>query len=231
MMYANTVLFIDKPFGWTSFQVTKTLKEGLKLQKVGHAGTLDPLASGLLILCTNDKTKEIVTYQTMDKIYEGVMEIGKTTPSFDLETDFNTVFSYDHITPEMIYNTKKIFEGKISQVPPIYSAIKKNGQRAYKKARKNQKISLAPRMVEVKSFDITHMDLPYIHFTIHCGKGVYIRSIVHDFGQALCVGAHLTALHRTHIGPYYVGDASTVREILSSVNENAFSFTPPTTNA
>lgn len=221
-MYENSVLLVNKPFGWSSFQVVKTLREALGLKKAGHAGTLDPLATGLLIVCTNSKTKAIAHFQCLDKVYEGCFELGKTTPSFDAETDVDHETPYDHITPQAIHAAAKTFIGTIWQVPPAYSAIKQQGQRAYHKARNGQPVRLPPRQVTIHSFEIKRIALPHIYFRITCGKGVYIRSIARDIGQVLEVGAFLTALERVAIGPYHINTARSVRDIICSVNPNAF---------
>ena len=205
-MYDNMMLLVNKPSGWSSFDVVKKLRCTLGIKKIGHAGTLDPRATGLLILCTGKKTKEIARYQAMPKVYEGEMELGKTTPSFDLETPFDYVGRWEHITPAMVHDAVKSFIGAIWQTPPIYSAIHHHGERAYKKVRKGEKVVLRPRLVSVKSFTIT-CALPIIRFTIICGKGVYIRSIAHDLGQKLGVGGFLKRLQRTQIGPYHLRDA------------------------
>ena len=207
------VLFVDKPLEWTSFDVVKKLKYALNIKKIGHAGTLDPLATGLLILCTGKKTKEIEGYQAQDKEYTGTLIIGQTTPSFDLETEPSQVTSYDHIQPEDITKAALGFIGDIDQVPPIFSAIKVDGKRAYNEARKGKDIKMKSRKVRINAFDITEIDLPRIQFRVSCTKGTYIRSLAHDFGQKLGVGAYLAVLRRTKIGEYSVESAQTIEEL------------------
>lgn len=212
-MGGNTIL-INKPVGWTSFDVVKKVKNLLKVKKVGHAGTLDPLASGLLILCTDGNTKKISDYQNLDKTYEGVMCIGKTTPSFDLETDFDSINDYRSIDIDDIYNTATKFLGSLEQVPPIYSAIKVNGQRLYKVARKGGELVIKSKTVYIKNFDITNVELPYITFKVICSKGTYVRSLVNDYGKALKgVGAYLSKLNRTMIGSFLLDDAYEISDL------------------
>ncbi|MCG8340091.1 MAG: tRNA pseudouridine(55) synthase TruB [Cytophagales bacterium] len=203
----GTVLPVNKPLGWTSFDVVNKLKRALQIKKIGHTGTLDPLATGLLLLCTGKKTKEVSHYQNLEKVYEGEIIIGKTTPSFDLETDFDSETTYSHITEQAILELTDTFTGYIDQVPPAYAAIKVKGERAYKKARQSQKVTLLPRKVFIKSFIITSVNTPHIKFKVTCGKGTYIRSLAHDFGKKLGVGAYLAALKRTRIGAYQLKDA------------------------
>lgn len=207
------LLLLDKPLEWTSFQVVNKLrwafkkKYHLKKLKVGHAGTLDPLASGLLLICTGKLTKKISEIQALEKVYTGTITLGATTPSFDLETAFDQHFPIDHINLKMLEQAKKQFEGTIEQCPPIFSAIKKDGKRLYEYARKGESTAIKPRKVTVSQFDLTQIDLPNIQFSVQCSKGTYIRSLAHDFGQALNSGAHLSELRRTAIGPYRVDNA------------------------
>jgi tRNA pseudouridine55 synthase len=217
---AGATILINKPLHWTSFDVVRKLRNILKVKKVGHAGTLDPLATGLLILCTNNKTKEIERYQNLDKTYQGTICIGKTTPSFDLETDFDQIKSYEHITEEEVCQTAKKFVGTIEQLPPMYSAAKVQGKRLYKLARKGKTVDLSPKTVYIKSFDIIDIQLPYITFKVECSKGTYIRSLADSYGKKLKnVGAHLTALQRTHIGEYSLHDAYEINEIEERVKD------------
>jgi tRNA pseudouridine55 synthase len=217
---AGATILINKPLHWTSFDVVRKLRNILKVKKIGHAGTLDPLATGLLILCTNNKTKEIERYQNLDKTYQGTIYIGKTTPSFDLETDFDQIKSYEHITEEEVYQTAKKFVGTIEQLPPMYSATKVQGKRLYKLARKGKTIDLAPKIVHIKSFGIIDIQLPYITFRIECSKGTYIRSLADSYGKRLKnVGAHLATLQRTHIGEYSLSDAYEINEIEERVKD------------
>lgn len=214
------VLLIDKPLEWTSFQVVNKLRWhikkrfGIKKIKVGHAGTLDPLATGLLIICTGKQTKQITEYQGQVKEYTGTFTIGATTPSYDLETQINQTFSTEHITEELLKETTKQFTGVIQQKPPIFSAIKKDGKRLYELARKGETTKIKAREVAVFEFEITKVTLPQVNFRIVCSKGTYIRSIAYDFGVALHSGAHLSALKRTKIGEYAVKNALKIEDFI-----------------
>lgn len=201
------VLTVNKPLHWTSFDVIKKLRSALSVKKMGHAGTLDPLATGLLIVCIGKQTKRISEYQDLEKVYTGEMVLGKTTPSVDLETDFDSETSYDHVTEAEVHQLASTFVGQIQQVPPAYSAIKMQGKRAYKLIRKGQEVTLAAREVLIESFIITSINLPRIEFEVTCGKGTYIRSLVRDFGEQLGVGAYLSQLCRTRIGEFRLADA------------------------
>ena len=207
------LLLIDKPLKWTSFQVVNKLRWlisntfKIKKIKVGHAGTLDPLASGLLLICTGKMTKKIEEYQGMPKEYTGTFTVGATTPSFDMETEINQNFPFDHITEGFIIETAQKFLGEIDQKPPLYSAIKKDGDRLYDIARRGETTEIASRKVSIYTFEITEVNLPDISFRITCSKGTYIRSIADDFGRALNSGAYLSALRRTKIGDYSVENA------------------------
>lgn len=207
------VLLIDKPLHWSSFQAVNKVKWslkkhlGLKKLKVGHAGTLDPLASGLLIICTGKFTKRIMELQGMEKEYTGTIMIGTTTPSFDLETEINATFPTKHIDDNLIHETVKQFLGEIDQQPPVFSAIKKDGKRLYEHARKGEEVEIAFRKTTIHEFEITRIALPEIDFRVVCSKGTYIRSLANDFGKALGSGGHLTALRRTKIGAYSVEGA------------------------
>jgi tRNA pseudouridine55 synthase len=212
----GTVLAFNKPLYWTSFDVVKKLRSILNVKKIGHAGTLDPLATGLLLICTGKKTKTISYYQDLEKVYTGEMVLGKTTPSIDLETDFDSEQPCEHITEAAIYQLAPTFVGYIQQTPPAYSAIKSHGERAYKKARKGQKMILAPRQIFIQSFVITSINLPSIKFEVTCGKGTYIRSLVHDFGKQLGVGAYLHTLCRTRIGSFRLEDAYHIEELVKA---------------
>ncbi|MBL4746913.1 MAG: tRNA pseudouridine(55) synthase TruB [Flavobacteriaceae bacterium] len=208
------VLLIDKPLDWTSFQIVNKIrwnirqKFKLKKIKVGHAGTLDPLATGLLILCTGKFTKNIETYQGQVKEYTGTITVGGTTPSYDLESDINETFEYKHITDVQIKEATAQFLGDIDQKPPMFSAIKKDGRRLYKIARKGEIVDIPFRKVRIDEFEITNIDLPNIEFRVVCSKGTYIRSLAFDFGKSLGSGAHLSALRRTKIGDFSVEDAT-----------------------
>ncbi|WP_372793134.1 tRNA pseudouridine(55) synthase TruB [Lutibacter sp.] len=204
------VLLIDKPLEWTSFQVVNKLrwhirqKFGIKKIKVGHAGTLDPLASGLLIICTGKFTKQINEYQGQIKEYTGEFTLGATTPSYDLETEIDASFPITHITDELIYNTTKLFIGDIDQIPPIFSALKKDGKRLYELARAGETTEINSRKISIAEFEITKINLPKVNFRVVCSKGTYIRSLAYDFGKALNSGAHLSELRRTKIGTFSV---------------------------
>ena len=217
------VLLIDKPLEWTSFQVVNKLRWhirqrfNIKKIKVGHAGTLDPLATGLLIICTGKKTKIIDTYQGQIKEYTGTITLGGTTPSYDLETEVNETFSTEHITDELIHETTKQFTGVTQQKPPIFSAIKKEGKRLYELARKGETTEIKSREVTIPIFEITNINANNLDFRVVCSKGTYIRSLAYDFGVALNSGAHLSALRRTKIGDFNVEDAVSVDAFIKSL--------------
>jgi tRNA pseudouridine55 synthase len=216
------VILIDKPLTWTSFDVTKKLKFAGKFKKIGHAGTLDPLATGLLILCTGKMTKQIDNYQAKEKEYSGVLVLGKTTPSIDLETDFDADFPTEHITQTVMGDAVKSLSGKILQIPPIYSAIQVNGKRLYELARKGKTdadVEIKSREVEVSTFEIDTTHFPEISFSIICSKGTYIRSLVRDFGVACGSGAYLKSLRRERIGEFHVNDALTIEQFIESRKE------------
>lgn len=212
------VILINKDLDWTSFDVVNSLRVflkyefGIKKIKVGHAGTLDPKATGLVILCTGKKTKEIESYQSQEKEYTGTFYLGKTTPSYDTETETDQGFATEHITDELIRETAKQFTGEIMQTPPVFSAIRIDGKRAYEYARKNEKVKMRERLVHIYSFEIEKIELPLVHFRVRCSKGTYIRSLANDFGKAMKSGAYLSALCRTAIGNYQVTDALTIAE-------------------
>ena len=207
------VLLLDKPLTWTSFDVVRKVKNTLRPRKIGHAGTLDPLATGLLILCTGKKTKEIDQIQAQEKEYEGTFRLGQTTPSFDLETPVDSEQPYAHLTEEEIRAAAATFLGKIEQTPPLFSAVKVDGQRAYELARKGEEAIIKSKTVEIKTFELTRIALPEVDFRVVCSKGTYIRSLARDLGTALGCGAHLTRLVRTRIGEYMLADAWTVAEV------------------
>ena len=221
------VLLIDKPLTWTSFQVVNKLRWEIRQRfdikkiKVGHAGTLDPLATGLLIICTGKQTKQIDTYQGQVKEYRGTFTLGGTTPSYDLETEIDNTFPTAHITEELLHETTKQFVGEIQQKPPIFSAIKKDGKRLYELARKGETIEIKERIVTVSSFEITKIKLPEVEFRIICSKGTYIRSIAFDYGKALNSGGYLSALRRTKIGNFSVDDAFSVEEFITNLKTNS----------
>jgi tRNA pseudouridine55 synthase len=213
------VLLIDKPYRWTSFDAVRKIRNTIKIKKIGHAGTLDPLATGLLILCTGKKTKSIDLYQAQEKEYTGQLVLGKTTPSVDLETDFDQTYPVEHINPLMLQQAAGSLTGVLEQVPPVYSAIQVNGQRVYKKARKGETVELKAREVYVQAFDITHIEFPVVHFRIICSKGTYIRSLVRDFGQLLQSGAYLSQLRRVRIGTFSVAEALTIEQFIQSLGQ------------
>ena len=205
------ILLIDKPLTWSSFQAVNKLKYSLirkyqlpKKFKIGHAGTLDPLATGLLIICTGKFTKKITEIQAQAKEYTGTITVGATTPSYDLETQVDATFPTEHITEALILETTKLFLGEIDQKPPVFSAIKKDGKRLYEHARAGEEVEIAFRKTTIHEFEITRIALPEIDFRVKCSKGTYIRSLAYDFGIALNSGGHLTALRRTKIGDYDV---------------------------
>jgi len=216
------VLIIDKPLNWTSFQVVNKIrwairqKFNLKKIKVGHAGTLDPLATGLLILCTGKMTKKINEFQAENKEYTGTITLGASTPSFDLETEIDQSFPTEHITEELVINATASFKGLIQQKPPIYSALKKDGVRLYELARKGEQTEIKSREVHILDFEITKFELPQVNFRIVCSKGTYIRSIANDFGKELQSGGHLSSLRRTKSGTF---DLSTAISPESFVDE------------
>ena len=217
------LILIDKETNWTSFDVVNKIRSSIKKKlnikkiKVGHAGTLDPLATGLLIICCGKMTKSIDEFSLMNKTYTGKFIIGSTTPSYDLETKPNVHYPVDHIDEKLIFKTTKKFIGKISQKPPMFSAVKKDGIRLYKLARKGQKIKRDKRDIVIDEFKITSVELPEISFSITCSKGTYIRSIAHDFGKELNSGAHLTELRRTKIGHYSVDDSVKVMDFIYKI--------------
>jgi tRNA pseudouridine55 synthase len=207
------ILLIDKPYEWTSFDVVNKLRYKLKIKKIGHAGTLDPLATGLLIICTGKMTKRIEEFMGLEKEYTGKFVIGQTTPSFDLETEVSEAKDISTITSEQLHLAAKSLTGSVQQLPPMHSAIKIGGKRAYSFARRGKEVELQPRPVEIKSFDITEINGPEISFRIVCSKGTYIRSIARDLGNALGVGAYLSHLCRTRIGPYLLSDAIRIEDV------------------
>jgi tRNA pseudouridine55 synthase len=214
------VLLIDKPLTWTSFQAVNKIrweikqKFSLKNIKVGHAGTLDPLATGLLIICTGKFTKKINEFQAQEKEYTGTFTIGATTPSYDLETEIDNTYPIEHITTDLIHKATQQFIGDIEQKPPLFSAIKKGGRRLYELARAGETTEIESRKVTISNFEITNIELPNIDFRVNCSKGTYIRSLAFDYGIALNSGAHLSALRRTRIGNYDVKNAKTIDEFI-----------------
>lgn len=236
---SGQVLLIDKPLNWTSFQVVNKLRWeirqafNIKKIKVGHAGTLDPLATGLLVICTGKMTKQIDTFQGQAKEYTGTLVFGGTTPSFDLETEINETFPISHITEALIHETTNQFIGNIQQYPPIFSALKKDGKRLYEYARAGETVEITPRTVTVSEFEITKIDTSTacpsgrrtlstgsinIDFRVVCSKGTYIRSLANDFGKALNSGAHLSVLRRTKIGDFHVNNSLTIENFIENLD-------------
>ena len=219
------LILVNKPLEWTSFDIVKKVRNILKKKlqikklKVGHAGTLDPLATGLLIICTGKFTKNIVRFQGQIKTYIGTFALGATTPSYDLETELEKTYPTSHITKDLLTKTAQRFVGELLQKPPVFSALKKNGKRLYEYARENKKVAVTERKVVIHSFEITKIELPIIHFKISCGKGTYIRSLAHDFGLALNSGAHLAKLCRTKIGDYDLKNSLTIFELETKINQ------------
>ena len=220
---SGQILLIDKPLHWTSFQAVNKLKYILinkvglpKKFKIGHAGTLDPLASGLLLVCTGKFTKRITELQGQAKEYTGTFFIGATTPSYDLETEIDETFKTSHIDETVIHESVKQFLGEIDQKPPIFSAIKKDGVRLYEHARAGETIEIASRKTTIHEFEITRIALPEVDFRVVCSKGTYIRSLAYDFGKAMDSGAHLTVLRRTKIGEYDVNNAIDINDFVAS---------------
>lgn len=216
---AGQVIMIDKPVNWTSFNVVSRVRRLTKVKKVGHAGTLDPLATGLLIVCTGKKTKEISEYQAQRKKYTGIITLGKSSPSMDLATEIMEKDLPVDLNEEKILFARNKFLGNIEQVPPMFSALKHKGKALYKLARAGKEVERAPRQVEIFSFDIKKIELPDIHFEIACSKGTYIRVIADDFGKELGCGGILSMLRRTEIGDYKVDDAFDLEELTAQFNE------------
>lgn len=216
------LILIDKDINWTSFDVVSKIRNfikkkfNLKKIKVGHAGTLDPLATGLLIICYGKMTKEIDSFIGLDKSYSGKMIIGSSTPSYDLETKPNIFYQTDHINEKLIYEKAQEFVGEIMQKPPIFSAVKKNGVRSYKLARKGEQVNLEKRKITIRDFKITEINFPELSFEVDCSKGTYIRSLINDFGKALKSGAHLTELRRTKIGEFSVDDSLKIMDFIKT---------------
>ena len=221
---AGEILLMHKPYTWTSFQVVNKMKyliknhpslilDGKKVEpKLGHAGTLDPLATGLLIVCTGKQTKNIELYQAQEKEYTGTFSLGASTPCYDSEKEIDKYFPTAHITNQLIYTNTKQFIGKIQQTPPLFSAIKIGGKRAYNIARAGETAEIKPKEITITEFEITRIEMPEVDFRVVCSKGTYIRSLANDFGLALASGAHLIALCRTRIGPYKLADAHYIED-------------------
>lgn len=213
------VILIDKPLEWTSFDVVRKIRNTIKIKKVGHAGTLDPLATGLLIVCTGKFTKKINEYMAREKEYTGTFTLGAVTPTFDLESEPENFKAIEAITKEMVVETTKEFGGEIMQVPPIHSAIKQKGKPVYLLARKGADVQLEPRRITIHSFEITNISLPLISFKVVCTTGTYIRSLANDFGAALGCGAYLSSLCRTRIGEFKLEDAMDMEQFIISTKK------------
>ncbi|MBK8416252.1 MAG: tRNA pseudouridine(55) synthase TruB [Bacteroidetes bacterium] len=212
------VLLFDKPLKWTSFDLVRKVRGLIRIKKVGHAGTLDPLATGLMIICTGKMTKQIDTFQAQIKEYTGTFKLGATTPCYDMEQPEDATFPTEHISEQMIREMVNQFTGVISQMPPPHSAVKVDGKRAYELARKGKEVVMKPREVTIEAFEITGINMPEVSFRIICSKGTYIRSIAHDFGMALGSGAYLTSLCRTRIGEFRLEDAMQLTDFSTLVS-------------
>lgn len=221
----GALLLVDKPKGWTSFDVVNKIRYSLKFKlgvkkiKVGHSGTLDPMATGLLIICTGKFTKRLEELQGLPKIYTGTIALGATTPSYDAETEIDGSYPTNHIDEALIESTKQKFIGDLEQIPPIFSAIKVDGQPLYKKARKGIKVEIKPRPVKIYQLDFQRIEIPEIDFIVKCSKGTYIRSLANDFGKALNSGGYLAALCRTQIGDYSLNDAWNLRDLIEHIEK------------
>lgn len=220
------ILHINKPLHWTSFRVVRVAraklcsKLGIKKLKVGHAGTLDPLATGVMTICTGKMTKKIDELQALTKEYEAEIRLGATTPSFDLETEIDAEYPVHHITERLVRETLQQFTGEILQIPPVFSACKVDGKRAYELARKNEKVELKPKLLVINSIELLSYNLPFIKIRVVCGKGTYIRALARDIGEALQSGAHLTALTRTQVGEVTLKDCLEMSELDSFFDNN-----------
>ncbi len=229
---SGEVIAVDKPLGWTSFDAVKRIrgaiqrKLNVKKFKVGHAGTLDPLATGVLIICTGRATRDIERLQNGTKEYIATIKLGATTPSFDLETEIDKTFPYEHITEEMVKEVLPRFMGKIMQVPPVYSAVKIDGKRAYKYARKGAEVELKAKPLVIEELELLSCDLPELRLRIVCSKGTYIRALTRDIGMALNSGAHLTALCRTRVGDIRLDDCLSIDDAVKKISECQLSFPP-----
>lgn len=215
----GAVLLVDKPIDWTSHDVVAKIRSTVRIKKVGHAGTLDPLASGLLIVCTGKFTKRINTYMAQEKEYTGTITLGATTPTYDLESEPADFRDFSFVTPELIEEKLAAFRGVIQQVPPIHSAVKQKGKPVYLLARKGKEVVLEPRTITIHLFEITKAELPVLHFRVVCSTGTYIRSLAHDLGQALGCGAYLSGLCRTRIGAFTLNQARSMPETIDWIRQ------------
>lgn len=211
------VLLIDKPLRWTSFDAVRKIRNLIRIKKVGHAGTLDPLATGLLIVCTGKFTKRINEYMAQEKEYTGTITLGATTPTYDLESEPTDFKPFDHIDVDQLHQATASFTGPIMQTPPIHSAIKKEGQRVYELARRGVDVKLEPRPVTISEFEITKVTMPEVEFRVVCSTGTYIRSLANDYGASLGCGGYLSSLRRTRIGSFRVEDAMSMEEFEQSI--------------
>jgi tRNA pseudouridine55 synthase len=216
---AGEIILINKSLHWTSFDVVNKIRYTTRFKKIGHAGTLDPLATGLLIIATGKKTKLISTFQNTVKEYTGIITLGGTTPCFDLEIEVDTFYPTEHITTDMIYETATSFLGEQTQYPPIFSAVKQNGKPIYLLARKNEEIELKKRHITISEFEITKIEMPDVHFRVVCTSGTYIRSLANDFGKAMQSGSHLSKLCRTKSGDFDVTNVPTIDEWIAQYKQ------------
>lgn len=215
------VLLINKPLEWTSFDAVRKIRNLIRIKKVGHAGTLDPLATGLLIICTGKFTKKINEYMAQEKEYTGTFTLGATTPTYDLESKPENIKPTENLTEEMIKGATNHFIGEILQVPPAHSAIKVDGKRVYELARKGKEVKLEPRKITIKAFEIIKIEMPVVHFRVVCSTGTYIRSLANDFGEKLGCGAYLSSLCRTRIGEFSLKDAMSIEEFAATVQQSS----------
>jgi tRNA pseudouridine55 synthase len=213
------VLLINKPLRWTSFDAVRKIRNLIRTKKVGHAGTLDPLATGLLIICTGKFTKKINEYMAQEKEYTGTFTLGATTPTYDLESEPENFKPTDFVNEELLTGTTKQFQGEIMQVPPAHSAIKVGGKRVYELARKGKEVKLEPRKITIHEFEITKVEMPLVYFRVVCSTGTYIRSLANDYGEVLGCGAYLSSLCRTRIGPFLLRDALSIDGFEESINQ------------
>ncbi len=222
---AGRLLLVDKPIGWTSFDVVNKVryalrhKLGVKKIKVGHSGTLDPMATGLLLLCTGKFTKALARLQGLDKVYTGEITLGATTPTYDAESEPENQKPTENLTKALILDASRKFHGELDQVPPVFSAIKKDGVAAYTLARRGKEVSLEARRVTIHDFQILEVEIPFVRFRVHCSKGFYVRSLAHDFGHALGTGGYLSALRRESVGPYQVRDAWKLDQLTEAIRQ------------
>lgn len=214
---AGETLLIDKPPQWTSFKVVHTIRKAINVKRVGHTGTLDPLATGLLIILTGRNTKQMMNFEGLSKSYTGTFLLGMTSPSMDTETEMTSRDLPENLNDDLIFKTRNTFLGDIEQIPPMYSALKVNGKKLYDLARKGKEVERKPRAIHIYRFEITRIDIPEIHFDIRCSKGTYIRVIANDFGEKLGCGAVLSKLRRTEIGEYSINDALSVEEFVQKI--------------